>query len=432
MAIKNHWFVRGVSLVALAIGAGGCGTAEFQGETQKSQPQTLDSTTQSSGDSPISSQSEPPITGTVLPEIQKEIEEGREEEKKPEGELALTWNIDCTASREAKQNGPFDLEVINGTDAEFKTAKFSKGTLGVKGKICSPKPRSRRVVFVVDVSESMVSNDPAVAGTSRCARVDAIESVISTFPKDGSVQFAVVTFDDLVQFTSGQFVTDLEAMKKIVGDMRPRRSWEGTLCARIDDTRFDVALDEAKRLFDEEKVDDQYSKEVYLITDGEPDPGRNNKPGESEKAKGLDQAKMLIAKKVSIATVMLGGTSDTFLKQLTSHPMLHRVASDTNLLEKQLRELSTNFYLTGKIKLTFGGKNPADDEVPANDGEHSGNRRLEYELLKIINTNGEFILPTLTLDKDLLIGHGITLQLSLSDRFGERTKIEGSLQVREQ
>lgn len=415
MAIKNQGGVRLLSLVSLTTLALACGTAEFRGGAPASNPQNTDST---SRQEPIDNQSPPPTIGTVTPDPTSDP-------------LALSWNVDCSDASEAKQASPFSIQAKNGADAEFKIGKFDMGTLMAQGKICPPKPRVRRVIFVVDVSESMVTNDPAVAGSNRCARLNAIESVIGTFPQDGSVKFAVVTFDQYIEFSSGQFVASLDAMKTLIDGMRPRRNWENTVCARLDDTRFDVALGEAKRLFDGEKTDGQSSQEVYLITDGEPDPG-NTDPREFERAKGLPQAKALIDNKASIATVMLGGTSDQYLKLLSSNLKLHRVATDAKLLEKQLQELSTNFYLNAKLRLTFNGAVGGDDDAPANNAENSSNGHFEFNLLNLLNSAGEFTLPPVILRKDLLVGHGIIMQLRMLDRFGQRTKIDGKLRVVEE
>jgi hypothetical protein len=183
-----------------------------------------------------------------------------------------------------------------------------------------------------------LGHDPLRSGT--CGRNDAVAAVVQTLPPDAGVAF--VTFDSEVEQDSGGFATPAEfAAKYESADI---------FCARGNTTNYQVALARALAFLQTAPAD--AAKEVYFISDGEPD---------SDAVAGLDEAASIRQLGI-LATIMLKG-DDTLMKtELASKDgngqPYHVTVQDSSTLAQNLATLATVAPVSGTFSYGAVGQTP--------------------------------------------------------------------------
>ena len=187
--------------------------------------------------------------------------------------------------------------------------------VNVLGKVCKPHEMMRDIVFIIDVSGSMLVSDP-VSGT-KCGRLDAIDAVIALLPPN-IVNYAITTFDDSQQAASDKFYSNKADLYNQITGGQPSKIHE-KICAGIGYTEYTVGLNSAKTLF---SLSRQFAtKEIFFLTDGEPNetPGAITAITDTMKNVGVPVGGQ--NHKVGIATIMLGTATpatDAILKPMAS------------------------------------------------------------------------------------------------------------------
>ena len=191
------------------------------------------------------------------------------------GEFALakssyngaTWLFQCDANAPMPASVPGQL-VVNGNAATNSAARERLvGTpVKFKGQLCAPKTYNRDVVFMVDVSGSMDWIDRAANG--RCKRLDALEAVIATLP--ASAQIGLLTFEeDVVASSTALFPTKAALYADLTAG---GSSIDSIVCHAGGRSFLDVGMTKAKALLEMGRAD-QTKKELFVLSDGDPEEG---------------------------------------------------------------------------------------------------------------------------------------------------------------
>lgn len=237
---------------------------------------------------------------------------------------------------------PFDPK----TPTEFK---FS-------GNVCPPSELDRDLVFVVDVSGSMVDNDPRIIDS--CARLEALQGLLEslTIPKPGgsgvsNIRFGVATFSSsLLTYSTGLYSN----AQKFFADLSKGGKPGDVLCLADGGTNYDSGITKAAELLRGGRVG--ATKEIYLISDGQPTQGQEG----IELATQLKDVGVSVTGngppiKVTIATMMLKGV-DTVLeskvasKDPTGKP-LHSFVQNAQDLGKVLGSLAESQMTKAVIRV---------------------------------------------------------------------------------
>lgn len=222
----------------------------------------------------------------------------------------LEWRMTCDegvylmapveSSADVVAAGENKFLIQGGGDHMLKLNSESTVTLNLNGQFCTPKRLPRDIVFIIDVSGSMDLNDRLT--NNSCGRLEALKQTLKNLEdQQGATQFAVVTFSTGIDGASSKFFTTRTALEQ---DIAKGGTIEDTICKHDDKTNYDIALTTAKDLLSKGRA--QATKEIYFISDGEPD---NDKDGltiaNSLKNQGVTIGSTKIL--VTIATIMLKG-----------------------------------------------------------------------------------------------------------------------------
>lgn len=240
---------------------------------------------------------------------------------------------------------------LNGDAEHFvDSVRFSQTQMSFNGVIKS-NTQSRDIVLVVDVSGSTQDSDPTRKNDGKCARYDAVKSVINLAKAQSDARFAVVTFDSNVVRRTPGFFPDLEQM--FIGELP-----ENILCRHGLATNYKSALESAADIFTSYAIAD-HLKELYFLTDGAPTYVSGNSAYSCNFevfCSGIPQAQGLKAQGVVLGTVMLGGTqsgSDYLRDYIASsgpdNLKLHVQAENSSQLVEKLTKLAADNLVGGRI-----------------------------------------------------------------------------------
>jgi hypothetical protein len=291
--------------------------------------------------------------------------------------------------------------------------RFFGVPVNVIGRLCAPALLDRDVVFVSDVSGSMLRSDPIVntSGAPRCGRLDALDAALAALPS--TVQFAIATFDDAQEAASDRFYATKDELYAQIGGGSAADAYQA-VCAGIGGTSYTAGLGLAQDLF-ETQGRNGATKEVFFLTDGEPTDAETSI---TALADDLKQNGVAVgggaSQQVSIATVMLGAASDVFLRtiastdQATGQPV-HGTASTANQLASIFEGLA-GAAIAGATLTHGGNSSSAGNNIDV----------LAYA------TNYQFTLPPFTLSLDLE-QRSYVLDLESWDTRNQRTTVLGQI-----
>jgi uncharacterized protein YegL len=218
--------------------------------------------------------------------------------------------------------------------------------LMITGGYCEPTTADRDVVFAVDISSSMRTNDRR--RNNSCGRLQAIDAVLDTLePTD---QVGLVTFDSRVRTSIPlQSVADFRA--------NPDYSYR-TLCVGRGNTNFRNALEGTQNILSKARA--QSFQEIYFLSDGE------NSTGAEEAASLRQQA--------TIATFGLKGSDKQLSEVIASKDKngapLHRKVADAGDLAAAFKDMSISKLVSGSLAVGHFGGDPEDSyEVDPTVGE---------------------------------------------------------------
>jgi Mg-chelatase subunit ChlD len=378
-----------------------CGEAQFAQGTGREPPadvvgsgeedQTaVTTTTLPSGESPT----------TTLPPFIDETEQKA---------TSLTWFWQCDAAPgpAPAPGGADDVVIVGNTsNTEFNAARFAGVPMTVQGEFC-PLETQRDIVFVIDVSGSMngvnQANDPRMGNT--CGRLEAMQSVIASATQGASARFAGVTFSNAVSNVSSAFATSIDGV--FAGNLA------NTVCAAGGGTNYTASLERAEQLLASARA--SASKEIYFLTDGQPDNGGAD-PLNNPDINGVAVAARLRAAGVTVVTVMLGSdvTGDNHLRtRITSTSpsgdLLHANAANASQLASTMTRLAQNDVSIGEVRYR-----------PIGGGSWSS-----YDLLGARSGN-KFELPEMIIDV-AQAPYGLEMEYSYRDRRGKTYSSSGAI-----
>jgi len=200
--------------------------------------------------------------------------------------------------------------ILNGPGPfEYMREVLANVPVRVHGRVCPWKLVHRDVVFVVDVSGSMGSNDPQVdalpvgSGRKTCGRLEALNAILAKMPAN-ITSFGVVTYDDLLQKRStALFKTKTQLFDDLTGTGSSAAKIENIICSDGSGTEYTAGLAGAKAIL--ETGEQNATKEIIFLSDGEPqDPYEANTMATDLKTKGINVGGR--QQQVNMATVFLG------------------------------------------------------------------------------------------------------------------------------
>ncbi len=310
---------------------------------------------------------------------------------------SLTWFWQCDSQLVEAPAGSEEDVVVEGIGPHaFVEEKLYGTPITISGNLCAPEDLERDIVFIIDISGSMSSADPMVGGS--CGRYDAVEAVIASLPS--SSNFGIVLFSGAAATSSALFGTQQEMLADLAGNNSPQQ----VICQDTsrDGTNYEVGLASASNLLASFGRADA-AKEIYFISDGQPDFGAN----------GVNTAANLKNGGTTIATVMLGGNDSVLKNQIASldkngDPM-HSFVQDADQLAENLEALSKNEIQAGILRYRSVG-------AP------------EWIDLDLINhlSGYQFSLPTFRIDKDTALD-GIEVEYEYFDLRGSRFSSGGKI-----
>ena len=237
----------------------------------------------------------------------------------------------------------------------FASKSVHATPITVEGQLCQPTQLKRDIVFVIDVSGSMANpqnHDPRVSNS--CGRLNALQTVIASVAKAGLTRFGLVTFSSTVQMTTGGFSSSGASLYSNMLSISKTSQLADIVCAGNGGTNYDDALTGAANIL-KGSTDPNTSREIYFISDGEPDPSQYD---------GVAIANNLKSSGVTIATLMLIG-DDQGLQAISSIDqtdpnktrLLNLEVADAAQLAATLTQLAQNYLVSGTIKYHAIGSN---------------------------------------------------------------------------
>lgn len=316
------------------------------------------------------------------------------------GNLNLSWKWECNDSSSAPSPtsfvgpGPHNISLENVTSLSIST----------DGIFCEPQRNQRDIMFIVDVSDSMVTGSGSVGPAdapvgNTCARLQTVQQVIEMASSTDEARFSTVTFSALTQQTSMNYHTTQASMfsELLTGS---GSGIDNILCAGLSGTSYSSALTSARTLLNKARA--TATKEIYFISDGAPAPTEE----------GRDIA-LEIRKNATIVTVMLGAANDAVLKNdiATKDPnglALHARANNAAELANIVKRMARNGIRGGKFKYRTVG----------------AAAWKEIDMTPHIN-DGKFNLPTSALD--IQGAKGVEVEVSYWDLHNRTTTKTGIL-----
>jgi uncharacterized protein YegL len=275
-------------------------------------------------------------------------------------------------------------------------------TVLLSGNVCTGDSRGRNIVFVIDVSGSMVQsggNDIPKNGT--CGRYEAVKNVLaSAAASESEARFALVTFADSIRdVSSGFFKTENE----LFGDLSAGGADAfDILCGGGGGTNYSLALKAGRNLF-LANTDQGFANEMYFLSDGAPE---DNAEGKAEAA--------LVKQDSTIATIMLGAGNDSILRDYIAsrdergQPLHSRVAQSSELADA-LTQLTQNKIEEATFSYRPIGK---EDWQSLDVRDKIQSKTFGFEAFSIDASSAP---------------DGLEIDLSYRDRFGNEQKNQGKI-----
>lgn len=221
----------------------------------------------------------------------------------------------------------------------LQSSKQAQVKLNISGQLCPTQNMDRDIVVVVDISSSNADdlfsrgNDPK---SKDCGRKTAVAALIKNLKLNPTARVGIVTFESNVNVNSQILLTASEFESAYVTDE--------ILCEAKGGTDYVNALLAAQNVLATGR--ESATKEMYFITDGEPD-------SESEAKDAADTVK----ESTTIATIMLGNSNDNFLKNDIASKNekgepLHAISTKATDLEATLAKLTQNDLSSGVYRFT--------------------------------------------------------------------------------
>jgi uncharacterized protein YegL len=244
--------------------------------------------------------------------------------------VELSWNWDCqSAEEEGSSLNLLDegMTLKGGGMHEISVLEKDELIINLNRRHCRTEDAPREIVFVIDVSGSMNSNDPTNRTTGLCGRSEAIRSIMATVSGRDDVRAAVVTFDDRMRATTNKLLALplFEASTAYT---------PANLCLNSGGTNYQAGLTEAIKIFADARSD--AVRELYFISDGEPG---TNQDGLAESVILKDPART----RATIATLMIDGNDQKLINIASKDRMgvpLHRKTANALELASLINELS--------------------------------------------------------------------------------------------
>lgn len=244
-----------------------------------------------------------------------------------------------------------DLKLTGDVNYVMDPSRFSQTALTFNG-IVKSNSQPRDIVLVVDVSGSTQDSDPTRKEDGKCARYEAVRSVINLAKAQSNARFAVITFDTHVVRSSRAFYSSLE-------DMFPGESPKTILCQHGESTNYTEALEAARETFINDSING-HLKELYFVSDGLPRYVSGSYGYEcsyyQDFCSGIPQAQALKNSGVILGTVMLGNDSNgsAYLRDYIAgmgpdNQKLHVQANDASQLVEKLSQLAADNLVSGRI-----------------------------------------------------------------------------------
>jgi uncharacterized protein YegL len=236
---------------------------------------------------------------------------------------SLTGSWMCEQAPDIEVNGKTLKSVTDGV-YEVKLAEIDDVNLSINGQLCSPTDAVRDIVFVVDISGSMATNDPIQNNT--CGRRDAIEAVVTALGSNADARVGLVTFGTTVMQSTPDFMKPADFLSSNYFSTN-------VTCYNGGGTNYSAGLSEVKTILSASRQ--EAKREIYMISDGHPTLG----DGLLEASDLKDSSQF----DATIATLMLKGV-DTVLKQIATMTaegkLLHAVTETRDQLVSLLTDLA--------------------------------------------------------------------------------------------
>lgn len=265
----------------------------------------------------------------------------------------IIWDFPCSNNGDGGGKKVGDSVELSGHGTYFFDPFELEGAdLILKGEVCAPEKLKRDIVFIIDVSGSMGTNDPVVNGS--CGRLNAVQEVIKRSPVDGSAAFGVVTFDGIVQKKSSAFAIGKDEL--LTGISGSPGNAVTDFCKIAGGTNYQAALTEASTLLKKGRTD--ATKEIYFISDGAPGGGLEGlAEAEQLKIEGLPFGYGKI--KTTIVTIMLKGTDTVLENSIASRDPdgkpLHAQVEQSEVLAQTLADLFSSKIVQARVRYRSRG-----------------------------------------------------------------------------
>jgi hypothetical protein len=323
---------------------------------------------------------------------------------------ALNWFWQCETDPVKVPDAPADdAIVLQGIGPHHFTTDQVEGTpITISGHLCKPQSLKRDLVFVVDTSGSMDDNDPKV-GTS-CGRLTAIRQVLLALAGEGAgvANFAIVTFNSQLDRTSTRLFDNANLL---FAELAGAGDISDVVCNATGGTNYDAGLTRAAEILALGRAG--ASKEVYFISDGQPDSGEDGVArATSMKTVGVTVGTTPVP--VTIAAIMLAGTDKVLETQIASKDKtgkaLYGYVAQVGGLAKVLSDLTHNEITGAELKYRAIG----------------ATSWTTLDLLTHLDAQFNFVLPSFKIEVSKE-PRGIELEYEYSDLHDNKFSTGGKL-----
>lgn len=202
--------------------------------------------------------------------------------------------------------------------------------LQLQGRICRSSELMRHVVFLVDISSSVVDNP----NNGTCERYLGIVDAVNTLSTSRQMAYSLITFNQEIVFASSKTSDGSTFLAQVVTPSR--------ICGSSGMNRFDQAINKAAELILNENI--PASSEVYLMAKSVP---------MTSQEQGLEAVASL-KKLALLTTIYFGYGSDVLLRDIiaskdTDGRPLHQSVRKISDLGQALKNLSSSEIRGGQI-----------------------------------------------------------------------------------
>jgi hypothetical protein len=308
---------------------------------------------------------------------------------------SLTWHFQCpTEPRVIGPGTPDHPVIVDEGPHRFLREKLVRTPVTIKGRVCPPRRMQRDLIFAIDVSGSMYSNDNIVDDSQdddippTCGRLNALKLVLDQVDFSLS-NVGIVTWDDNAEETSSRMFNSADDLINDLTGNDPD-SLVDIICLNSGGTSYSNAFQAAANLF-QTAGREFATKELFFLSDGGPTDSSFTPPYDSQSvaAAAADRLKNVgvvvngRTRLVTIASIMLGADAngDRFLNdRIASRNVdgtpIHAQADHANDLAQILADQASHNNIEGST-LVLGANGTSPDTI---------------DLMPITN-NFEFTIP---------------------------------------